>query len=157
MRNRTLEIFVGLFMIVGLLALVFLATQVSGLSHLTGPGSYRVVAEFDNIGGLKPRAPVRIAGVTIGRVESVLLNPKTFRATVNLSIQNSDKNLPIDSEARIQTEGILGANYVALTPGFDQVNLRDGGKITITQPALILENLIGQLLFKAKERSANDN
>ena len=156
MRNRTLEIFVGLFMIAGLFALVFLATQVSGLSHLSGPGSYRVVAEFDNIGGLKPRAPVRIAGVTIGRVESVFLNPKTFRATVNLSIQNTDKNLPIDSEARIQTEGILGANYVALTPGFDQVNLKDGGKITITQPALILENLIGQLLFKAKERSAND-
>jgi phospholipid/cholesterol/gamma-HCH transport system substrate-binding protein len=155
-RNRTLEIFVGLFMIAGLLALVFLATQVSGLTHVSESGYYRLVAEFDNIGALKQRAPVRIAGVTIGRVESVLLNRKTFRATVNLLIQKSDNNLPIDTEARIQTEGILGANYVALTPGFDQSNLTDGGTIAITQPALILENLIGQMLFKVKEKSAND-
>jgi phospholipid/cholesterol/gamma-HCH transport system substrate-binding protein len=85
-------------------------------------------------------------------VESVLLNPKTFRASVKLLIHNAEYNLPVDTEARIQTEGILGANYIALTPGFDQTSLKDGNKITITQPALILENLIGQLLFKAKEK-----
>lgn len=156
MRNKTLEIFVGLFMIAGALALVFLATQVSGLTQVSKNNYYRVAAEFDNIGALKQRAPVRIAGVTIGRVESVVLNPKTYRATVHLLIHNTEKYLPIDTEARIQTEGILGANYVALTPGFDQTNLTDGGKITVTQPALILENLIGQLLFKVKEKSAHE-
>lgn len=156
MRNRTLEMIVGLFMIAGLLALLFLATQVSGLTHLANNNYYRLVAEFDNIGSLKQRAPVRIAGVTIGRVESVHLNRKNFRATVVLMIDNHDKNLPTDTEARIQTEGILGANYVALTPGFESVNLTDGDRISITHPALILENLIGQLLFKPKEKSAHD-
>jgi len=151
-RNRTLEFSVGLFMIAGLLALAFLAIHVSGLTTISDRGYYHLVAEFDNIGALKQRAPVRIAGVTIGRVESVLLNPKTFRASVKLLIQNSEYNLPVDTEARIQTEGILGANYIALTPGFDQLSLKDGNTITITQPALILENLIGQLLFKAKEK-----
>jgi phospholipid/cholesterol/gamma-HCH transport system substrate-binding protein len=155
-RNRTIEIFVGIFMIAGLLALMILATQVSGLSQVSKRGHYRLVAEFDNIGSLKQRAPVRIAGVTIGRVESVLLNRKSFRAKVVLLIENRDNNLPTDTEARIQTEGILGANYVALSPGFDQVNLTDGGQIAITHPALILENLIGQMLFKQKEKSVHD-
>lgn len=151
MRNYRLEMTVGLFMIAGLLALVFLATQVSGLTHISNSGYYRVIAEFDNIGALKKRAPVRIAGVTIGRVESVYLSRKTFRARVVLMIENRENNLPVDTEARIQTEGILGANYVALSPGFDETNLTDGSHIAITHPALILENLIGQMLFKQKE------
>jgi phospholipid/cholesterol/gamma-HCH transport system substrate-binding protein len=151
-RNRSVEFFVGLFMLAGLLALVFLATHVSGLTHLSNSDHYRLFAEFDNIGSLKQRAPVRIAGVTIGRVESVYLNKKTYRAKVVLLIDKRDNNLPTDTEARIQTEGILGANYIALSPGFEQVNLTDGGKIAITHPALILENLIGQMLFKQKEK-----
>ncbi len=152
MHNRMLEIAVGIFMIAGLFALIFLATQVSGLTHFSKGGYYTITAEFDNIGSLKPRAPVRIAGVTIGRVESIDLNPKTFRATVKLLIEDSDSNLPTDTEARIQTEGILGANYIALSPGFDEASLVDNGRITITHPALILENLIGQMLFKQKEK-----
>lgn len=155
-RKRTLEIFVGLFMIAGALALVFLATQVSGLTHIAKSGHYRLTADFDNIGSLKQRAPVRIAGVTIGRVESVILDKKSFRARVTLLIEDRDNNLPTDTEARIQTEGILGANYVALSPGFDQVNLTNGGKIAVTHPALILENLIGQMLFKQKEKTAHE-
>jgi phospholipid/cholesterol/gamma-HCH transport system substrate-binding protein len=99
---------------------------------------------------------VRIAGVTIGRVESVYLSQKTFRAKVVMLIAKSDNNLPTDTEARIQTEGILGANYIALSPGFDEVYLQDGGHISITHPALILENLIGQMLFKQKDKPAHE-
>ncbi len=158
MRNRTMEIFVGIFMLAGMLALLFLAIHVSGLTPASQSDHYRLVAEFDNVGSLKQRAPVRIAGVTIGRVDSILLDRKSFRAKVVLLIENHNNKLPTDTEARIQTEGILGANYVALTPGFDQVNLTEGGQITITHPALILENLIGQMLFKSsKEKSGHDH
>lgn len=156
MRSRTIESLVGIFMVAGMLALLFLAIHVSGLTPVSKSNHYRVIAEFDNVGSLKQRAPVRIAGVTIGRVDSILLDRKTFRAKVVLLIENRSNHLPTDTEAHIQTEGILGANYVALTPGFDQIDLTDGGKIAVTHPALILENLIGQMLFKAKEKSGHD-
>ncbi len=158
MRTRTIDTLVGLFMVAGMLALLFLAIHVSGLTPVSKSDHYRLTAEFDNVGSLKQRAPVRIAGVTIGRVENILLDKKTFRAKVVLLIENHNNHLPNDTEARIQTEGILGANYVALTPGFEQDALTDGGQISITHPALILENLIGQMLFKAKdkEKSAHD-
>lgn len=158
MRNRSIDIFVGIFMVIGMLALLFLAIHVSGLTPASQSDHYRLVAEFDNVGSLKQRAPVRIAGVTIGRVDSILLDRKTFRAKVVLLIENHSNQLPTDTEARIQTEGILGANYVALTPGFDQVNLTEGDQIAITHPALILENLIGQMLFKSdgKEKPVHD-
>ena len=150
MRNRILEIWVGLFMIAGLVALVYLATQVSGLTNLTG-SVYRLTAEFDNIGALKARAPVRVAGVTIGRVESINLDGKNYRAKVKLLIEQGNK-LPRDTSAQILTEGILGSNYVSLTPGFEEVALNGGGVIETTHSALILENMIGQLLFKVKEK-----
>jgi len=151
LRNRFLELWVGLFMIAGFLALVYLATHVSGLTHFSDDGSYRLTAEFDNIGALKARAPVRVAGVTIGRVETIQLDEKNYRAVVKLLIDDGNK-LPKDTAAHILTEGILGSNYISLAPGFEEIALVGGDVIATTHSAMILENLIGQLLFKVKEK-----
>lgn len=150
MRNKALEIIVGLFMVVGFLGLLFLAFKVSGLTMIHKGDNYEITADFDNIGSLKVRAPVQLSGVTIGRVESINLDSTTFRARVTLLINKQYNNLPIDSGASIYTQGILGSNYVALTPGFETENLMPGGQIETTHSALILEDLIGQLLFSMK-------
>lgn len=152
MRNRIFEISVGLFMLAGLAALFALAFKVSGLTQLSDAEHYVVTAEFDNIGGLKERAPVRVAGVTVGRVKHIKLDPKSFKAEVILWLDKVNR-FPSDSSAKILTEGLLGANYICLSPGFEDVNLVDGGVIEDTQPALILENLIGHLLFNVNKKS----
>jgi phospholipid/cholesterol/gamma-HCH transport system substrate-binding protein len=141
---------VGLFMIVGTLAMAYLALKVSGLTNYKSSSHYEVIADFDNIGGLKVRAPVSIAGVRIGEVGAIRLDPVTFRATVVLYLDN-DENLPSDSSASIYTQGLLGANYVSLTPGYSDTNLKNGDKIASTSPALVLEKLIGQLIFSLKD------
>jgi len=143
---------VGLFMLAGIAALSVLAFKVSGFSNFQGHGYYTLTAEFDNIGGLKVRAPVRIAGVTIGRVRGIVLDKISFRAKVLLAIDSVDNNLPTDTAASILTEGILGSNFIGLTPGFEETFLSDGDAITTTHPAIILENLIGQLLFHLKDK-----
>ena len=109
-------------------------------------------AEFANIGNLKPRASVSIAGVKIGQVEQINLNPKNYMADVTLSIDNHIQNIPTDSTASILTAGLLGANYISLTPGFDDTFLKDNGRIDNTNQAMILENLIGQLVFSMKDK-----
>lgn len=152
MRNRILEISVGLFMLAGLAALFALAFQVSGLARLSSADHYAITAEFDNIGGLKERAPVRVAGVTVGRVNKIKLDPKSFKAEVVLWLDKSNQ-FPSDTSAKILTEGLLGANYIFLSPGFEESALVDGSVIADTQPALVLENLIGQLLFNVKNKS----
>ncbi|MDQ2993912.1 MAG: outer membrane lipid asymmetry maintenance protein MlaD [Pseudomonadota bacterium] len=152
MRNRLVELWVGLFMIAGACALVYLATNVSGLTNISEKGFYHLTAEFDNVGGLKSRAPVRIAGVTIGRVDGIILDDKSYRARVSLLIDKDNNKLPKDTAAHILTEGILGSNYVSLSPGFEEATLASGDMIATTHPALILENMIGQLLFKMKEK-----
>jgi phospholipid/cholesterol/gamma-HCH transport system substrate-binding protein len=150
MRNKTLEVIVGLFMVVGFLGLLFLAFQVSGLTLFQRAGTYQVSAEFEDIGSLKVRAPVQISGVTVGRVSSIVLDPQSMRAKVMMDIYDSYNNIPVDSSASIYTQGILGSNYIALGAGFEQESLKDGGRIDTTHSALILENLIGQLLFSLK-------
>ncbi len=154
MRSKRLAFFVGLFMLAAIIALLFLAFRVSGLTHMSKSDYYTVTAEFDNIGGLKVRAPVRLAGVSIGRVAKISLDPQSFRAQVTLLINKKDNNLPLDTSAGIMTEGLLGANYVSLTPGFDTQALKAGGVIQTTRSALILENLIGQLLFNLKSNKS---
>lgn len=149
MRIKKLELLVGLFMIAGLLALLVLALKVSGLSVNDQEG-YKIFAEFDNIGDLKVRAPVVISGVTIGRVQSIELDPKSFRAEVTMQIKSNINQLPKDTAASIFTQGILGANYISLTPGFDTENLKSNDRIQTTHSALILENLIGQLIYSVK-------
>jgi phospholipid/cholesterol/gamma-HCH transport system substrate-binding protein len=151
-QKRIVEMTVGLFMIAGMLSLLLLALKVSGLSQSVSADNYRVVAEFDNIGSLKARAPIRIAGVKIGQIEKIELQNQHFKAKVTLLINKKENNLPIDTSASILTEGLLGSNYISLTPGYEEELLKDGSVIDNTHPALILENLIGQLLFSLKNK-----
>lgn len=149
-RNKTLELVVGLFMLAGLLGLILLAFKVSGLADVGNRHHYDVTAEFDNIGGLRVRAPVSISGVTIGRVSSITIDPETFRAKVILEINDSMNKLPMDTSASILTQGLLGSNYISLTPGFSDHSLKAGSAIQTTHSALILENLVGQLMYNLK-------
>lgn len=153
-QKRILEMTVGLFMIAGLLSLVLLALKVSGLTQGGASDYYRLVAEFDNIGSLKERAPVRIAGVKVGQIEKIELQDQHFKAKVTLLINKRENNLPTDTSASILTEGLLGSNYIGLTPGYEEVALKEGDLISNTHPALILENLIGQLLFSLKNKDS---
>lgn len=155
-RKPIVEILVGLFMIVGAIALGTLAFQVSGLAHFHASDYYMVTAEFDNIGNLKARAPVSIGGVKVGEVANIMLDPGTFRAKAILYINDKNKNIPTDSSASILTQGLLGSNYVSLTPGFDDTSLKNGDTIQNTRSAIILENLIGQLLFSVKNGGTDD-
>jgi len=150
MARKGIDLIVGLFMLLGIIAAVFLALKVSGLTGYDPQGYYKVTAEFNNIGSLKQRAPVRIAGVRIGQVGQITLDPTSFRAKVVLLINQKDDQLPVDTSASILTEGLLGSNYIGLTPGFDTAVLKQGAQIQTTHSALVLENLIGQLLFSLK-------
>ncbi|HLD84194.1 MAG TPA: outer membrane lipid asymmetry maintenance protein MlaD [Coxiellaceae bacterium] len=147
MRNYWLELSVGVFIIAALCALLFLAFKVSGLTNLGDGNTYALRADFDNIGDLKVRAPVTVSGVKVGTVSAIRLSSQTFRAVATLAIDNHYKNLPIDTSATILTQGLLGSNYVSLSPGFEEKILQPGERIQTTHSALILENLIGQLLF----------
>ncbi len=148
MTTRWIEITVGGFVIAGALALLLLAFKVSGLD-LNGDeeDSYTVYAHFNNIGGLKPRAKVTMAGVTIGRVSAVEIDPKWYDARVTMRINNSMRGkLSSDTTAMILTSGLLGENYIGLVVGAEEKMLSDGGEIRDTQPALVLEDLIGKFL-----------
>ena len=146
MRTRTLELAVGTFVLAGALALVFLAVQVSGVNRSTNDESYTVTARFDDVAGLRERSKVSMAGVTIGRVQSITVDMEWGDAVVTLAIFGSPGNLTTDTSAKILTEGILGARYVSLLPGGDEETLADGDEIQDTQGALVLENLIGDFL-----------
>lgn len=147
MNKKSVEILVGLFVLLGALGLLFLALKAANLASFTGNGAtYTIQAKFDNIGGLKARAPVRSAGVNVGRVTSVVLDSRTYQGVVTMDI-NQGVNFPKDSSAKILTAGLLGDQYVGLEPGGSEKNLVAGDVITQTQSALVLENLIGQFLF----------
>lgn len=157
-RRRVIDISVGLFVLGGMLALVVMAMRVSGASGLSAQKSYRVVAEFTDIGSLKVRAPVTIAGVKIGEVSKIELQPGDLNAKVTMMLRQ-DKPVPYeDTSARILTQGLLGSNYISIVPGFDDnpnsthLYLREGDVIARTQEAIILENLIGQLLFNINKK-----
>ena len=147
MNKKTTEIMVGLFVVLGARALLFLALKAANLASFTGGGnSYTVQARFENIGGLKARAPVRSAGVNVGRITSITLDRVTFQGVVTMDI-NADVTFPKDSSAKILTSGLLGDQYIGLEPGGSEQNLATGDVITQTQSAVVLENLIGQFLF----------
>ena len=147
-----METVVGLFVAAGLAALFMLAMKVSNISSLNAQnGGYEVTAYFENIGGLKVRSPVTASGVTVGRVAKISYDDKLFEALVTLRLDPTIK-LPKDTSASIFTSGLLGEQYVALEPGGSEENLKDGDRIKITQKALVLEQIIGQVLFnKAAE------
>lgn len=145
-QTRLMELVVGLFICLGLAAVFLLTLQVSTQNDLRRESTYSVQARFDNVGSLRVRAPVTLAGVRIGRVTAVDVNPETFQAEVELAIDERYNQLPTDSSAAIQTAGILGEQYVALQPGGSMDNLKDGDRINFTQSAIVLENLIGRFL-----------
>lgn len=146
MGKRGIETMVGLFVLLGIVALLFVALKAANLANFGNRDVYRLTARFDNIGALKVRAPVRSAGVPVGRVTRIGLDPKTFQGVVTLEI-DSQFVFPKDSSAKILTSGLLGDQYIGLEPGGDERNLQPGQVITQTQSAVVLENLIGQFLF----------
>ncbi len=147
MQSRTVEIWVGLFIAAGMAALFMLAMQVSNLTVVSSDEGYTVTAKFDNIGGLKVRSPVTVAGVRVGRVSNIGFDPQTFQAVVSLNISNQYNELPLDTSASIFTAGLLGEQYIGLEPGGDMEMLKEGDELMLTQSALVLEQLIGQFLF----------
>lgn len=148
MLKKFTEFLVGIFMIAGVVALIFLALKVSGLTgYSANTDYYKVVASFDNVGGLKVRAPVMIAGVSVGEVSNIELDHKDFRAKVIMAIDKNKAELPTDTSASIFTQGLLGSNYVNLTPGYAETFLQNNGVIETTNSAVILEKLIGQFLY----------
>jgi phospholipid/cholesterol/gamma-HCH transport system substrate-binding protein len=137
-----------------------LAFKVSGLTNLFPEKMYTVKAEFDDIGGLKVRAPVKIGGVQIGEVSHIALDSTTFKAIVTLHIKSRFNDIPDDSSAGIYTAGLLGDNYIAISPMYNQTFLKDGSQIQITRSAMILEKLIGQFIYKVSggnDSSANNH
>jgi phospholipid/cholesterol/gamma-HCH transport system substrate-binding protein len=147
-----MEMAVGLFMVAGIAALFFLAIKVSGLADETSRPSYKVYASFQNAGGLTVRAKVTMAGVVIGRVSDIRLDPKTLKAKATLDIYNEVNEISTDSVASILTSGLLGEKYIGIVTGADDTFLKNGDEIEQTQSALVLEDLIGKFLFnKANE------
>jgi len=150
MTRKAIETTVGLFLLIGVASLIWLALKVGNWSP-TGAHDYEVTARFDNIGGLTVKAPVTLAGVTIGRVASIGIDADDYSARITLQIDQAHDNLPTDTSAAILTSGLLGAQYVGLDPGAEETYLKDGDRIEITQSAVVLEHLIGQILIRTAE------
>ena len=164
MKYLKAEIMVGVFMLLGIIAAVVLALQVAGLVLNSDSQTYRVTAKFENIGSLRIRAPIRIGGVLIGRVGAINLDPESLTPVVSLDIQNQFDKISSDSKASIQTAGIIGEQYISMTPGFDDEEmgstyLKDGDQIVDTGSALVLEDLISKFVFNSnadKEKAKNN-
>src|SRR3569833_3762822 len=151
MERSKSDVWVGFFVLLGAVVFVFLALQSANLLSLSFQPTYHVVAKFDNIGGLKKQAAVKSAGGVVGRVESIDLDGKSFQARVTLALDNR-YTFPKDSSLKILTSGLLGEQYIGIEAGADDKNLAAGDVITTTQSAVVLENLIGQILYnKAAE------
>jgi phospholipid/cholesterol/gamma-HCH transport system substrate-binding protein len=152
MQRKTLDVWVGLFVLLGAAALVFLALKAGNMSSFSfNQKTYSITTKFDNIGGLKPRAAVKSAGVVVGRVDGIRFDDKTFQASVTLNMDERYQ-FPKDSSAKILTSGLLGEQYIGIEPGGDVKNLAAGDTIKMTQSAIVLENLISQFLYsKAAE------
>lgn len=148
LSQRTVESVVGLFLVAAILCLIVLAFKVSGLTSFFRASGYEITAQFDDIGQLKVRSAVKISGVSVGEVSGIWLDPQSFKATVSMRIHSKVNDIPEDSSASILTAGLLGDNYVALTPMYSDRFLKEGSELTDTHSAMILEKLIGQFLFK---------
>jgi len=154
MNRATIDLWVGLFVTIGIGALIFLSLKVGNLLATPTTTGYRLEGRFDNVAGLKPRAPVKSAGVVVGRVESIRLDPMTYEAVVTMRV-NEEYKFSRDTIASVLTSGLLGEVYVGLDAGGDPQTLANGGVITKTQSALVLEKMIGQFLFdKASQTPA---
>jgi phospholipid/cholesterol/gamma-HCH transport system substrate-binding protein len=155
--NRTLEVGTGLFVLLGFTALGFLTTQLpsSGLKLGGAKSGYHVVAKFDNIGDLRAGSPVSMAGVRIGDVESITFDPQDYKAAVTLRIDPQYSQIPDDSDASIQTQGLLGGKYVGISPGGSDMFLKDGSNIAFTQSAIVLETLVNKFFANFASRGSN--
>jgi phospholipid/cholesterol/gamma-HCH transport system substrate-binding protein len=156
-RMRTIEISVGAFVLAGILAMIFLAFRVSGVNVGNTAGSYVLYARFDNVAGLRVRSKVTLAGVTIGRVTAIKVDSQLGEAIVTMEISDQVNDLPLDTGAKVQTEGFIGGRYIDLVPGADEEVLKNGDTITDTQGSLVLENLIGDFLTRATGSKSGDS
>ena len=148
MQLKQLELTVGGFVAAGLVALFMLAMKVSNFADYSGNNTYSLSARFENIGGLKPKAPVTAAGVAVGRVASIVYDKETFEAIVTLNIDNQFDGFPEDTSASIRTSGLLGEQYIGLEPGGSMDMLEEGDEFMLTQSAMVWEKLISQFLYK---------
>ncbi len=159
MKNtRSLEIGTGLFVLLGFAALAFLTTQLPRASFKLGGGpvGYAVTARFDNVGDLKAGSPVTMAGVTIGRVESIRFDPKDYKAVAVLRIEDQYSQIPEDSDASIQTAGLLGGKYIGIGPGGSETFLTNGGQIEFTQSAIVLESLVNKFFANMASKGPDE-
>jgi phospholipid/cholesterol/gamma-HCH transport system substrate-binding protein len=156
MKRKTLDLWVGVFVAAGLGALLFLALKVGNLASFSAAETYLIKANFDNIGGLKIRAPVKSAGVVVGRVEGIAFDAEAYEATVTFSVEKRYE-FPKDTSAKILTSGLLGEQYIGLAAGGDTVKLKGGDRLKITQSAVVLENLISQFMFNKAAEGTKDN
>jgi ABC-type transport system involved in resistance to organic solvents, periplasmic component len=152
MHSRSVQIWVGLFVIAGMAALLMLSMKVSNISAFTETEGYEVKANFENIGGLKVRSPVTMAGVVVGRVANIGFDKQTYEAVVTLNIQNRYDNIPEDSSASIFTAGLLGEQYIGLEAGGAEAVLKQGSELELTQSAIVLEQIIGQFLVSQADK-----
>ncbi len=155
MRRKSIEIWVGIFIILGLAALTMLAVQVSNAGGAGGP-TFRITANFSNVGGLNAKAPVMIGGVRVGRVGGITIDKETYDAVVAMDIDTRYDNLPIDTSAAILTAGLLGSQYIGLRPGAEDLYLEQGDRLEITQSALQLEEIIGRFLFSQNSQNKSE-
>lgn len=148
LSQRTVETFVGMLLMAAMMSLLVLAFKVSGLTSFFKSKGYNITAQFEDIGQLKVRAAIKIGGVTVGEVSAIKLDPESFKATVMMHINSSVNDIPSDSSASILTAGLLGDNYIAITPMYSTQFLQNGSRIEETHSAFVLEKLIGQLVYK---------
>ena len=153
MERKSIEIWVGIFIITGLAALIMLAVQVSNAGG-GGGDTFRIRADFNNIGGLNEKAPVMIGGVRVGRVGEIFVDKESYRAVVGMDLDTRYDNLPIDTSASIFTAGLLGAQFVGLQVGAEDIYLEEGDHLDLTQDAIQLEELIGRFLFSQDGESS---
>ena len=146
-QTRTMELGTGLFALLGIGALFFLTTQTTGSDDFNVDDTFEVTARFENVGSLKPRAPVSMSGVTIGRVTDITFDPQSLEAVVTFVVDSRYDQIPDDSDASILTAGLLGSQYIGLTAGGSPLFLEDGSEILFTQSAIVLENIIGKFLI----------
>jgi phospholipid/cholesterol/gamma-HCH transport system substrate-binding protein len=153
MKRATIDLWVGIFVAIGLLSMAFLSLKVANLTGTSGGATYNVYADFDNIGGLKVKAPVKSSGVVVGRVASIELNKETYQAHVTLAI-NAQYQFSSDASVEILTAGMLGEQYIGVTQGGDETVLQEGGRFTLVSSALVLEQLIGKFMTSMAEKPA---
>lgn len=154
-NSRTRELGTGLFIFLGFAALFFLATQTTDMDEYGSEAGYRVTARFDDVAGLKVRSPVTMAGVNVGRVESIVIDNERLDAVVTMRINQTFNKIPDDSDASILTAGLLGSKYVGLGPGGSDTFLEESSELEITQSAIVLEQMVSKFLFSQAEKGGS--